>query len=233
MKPAEVVIVEDDPMVAQINGQYLDQTPGLRLAGVFSDGRQAWDHLRRRPADVLVLDVRLPEIDGVELLRRLRAEGCRSQAVMVTAANDPKQVEELLRLGIADYLVKPFTKARFQEAMEKCLLRLRMLDSDDGLNQQAIDQLFTGVATERRAAILTEDAPKGLQPATMELLRQAFEEAAGDRLSCADLASKIGLSRVTVRRYLNHLVERQDVTSEVDYDTGGRPSLKYRLKRKK
>ena len=230
MTPLEVIIVEDDPMVAQINASYLAKVPGLRLAGVFRDGRSALAHLRSSHVDLAVLDVYMPELDGLELLRVMRREGSQAEVVMVTAANDAKQVDELLRLGIVDYLIKPFTESRFIEAMRRCLARRLALGSEDHLNQQAIDSLLGGPGPAQAFPVDLSSLPKGLQAATIELVLNTFHEDEKDFLDCEILAARAGLSKVTVRRYLNHLAESGAVESQVDYDTGGRPSFKYRLR---
>lgn len=107
----QAVIVEDDPMIASIDQNFLERDPRFRLAASFRSGQDALPWLLRHPADLLILDVYMPRMTGLELLRELRSFGITSDAVMVTAANDSKTVDALLKLGVADYLVKPFTAA--------------------------------------------------------------------------------------------------------------------------
>jgi response regulator of citrate/malate metabolism len=231
----KVIIVEDDPMVAQINNRYLEKVPGMALAGVFANGKLAIEYLEKNKVDLAVLDVYMPELNGLELLRLMRRQGLQTEVIMVTAANDSKQVDEFLKLGVVDYLVKPFSEDRFIEALKKCRERIRMAGSGDELTQQAIDSLLgtrggkeaSGPGKFRKEQI---DTPKGLQPSTLELILSALEDGQGGYRGCEELASNVGLSKVTVRRYLNHLAERGQVESSVDYDTGGRPSVKYKLK---
>jgi response regulator of citrate/malate metabolism len=238
LRAFEVIIVEDDPMVAQINQRYLSQVPRLALAGVCHDGLAALELLRRKPVDLVVLDLYMPEMDGLELLRAMRREGFQAEAIMVTAASDAKQIDELLRLGVVDYLVKPFTESRFIEALEKWLARRRALDSANQLSQQAIDSLLGWPSPPAQpappppaSAQGQPELPKGLQAATLSLILKALPAPGAAFMSCESLASKSGLSKVTVRRYLNHLAERGAVESVVAYDTGGRPSVKFRLGR--
>ncbi|MDR1656181.1 MAG: response regulator [Deltaproteobacteria bacterium] len=229
--PLKAIIVEDDPMVAQINGRYLSQMPELTLAGVFPNGQTALDYLKANPVDLVILDVYMPELNGVELFRIMRRLGLTAEVIMVTAANDARHVDELLRLGVVDYLVKPFTEARFIDALEKCVARRRSLATSTALSQQAIDRLMGQTPPPSlKVKCVPQNLPKGLQAATMALILKSLPSSSSDYLSCEELASAIGLSKVTVRRYLNHLIGETTVDSLVDYDTGGRPSVKYRLR---
>ncbi|MDR2368575.1 MAG: response regulator [Deltaproteobacteria bacterium] len=235
MDSLTVIIVEDDPMVAQINKRYLQKVGGLTLAGIFPNGKLAMEYLKGNPVDLAVLDFYMPELNGLELLRMMRREGLRTEVIMVTAANDAKQVDEFLKLGVVDYLVKPFSEDRFIEALEKCQARVRVTGSGDELTQQAIDNLMGSRARpakdpEPPERFQPQETPKGLNPSTLELILNAMADGQGGFRGCEELANKVGLSRVTVRRYLIHMAEQGQVESVVDYDTGGRPSVKYKLK---
>jgi response regulator of citrate/malate metabolism len=228
----KVIIVEDDPMVAQINKRYLQKVSGLRLDGVFPNGKLAIAYLESNPVDLVVLDVYMPELDGLELLRRMRRQNLQTEVIMVTAANDSKQVDELLKLGVVDYLVKPFTEERFIEAMEKCRARIKMVSSGNELTQQAIDSMM-GARSEKESETpdyLSLESTKSLNRKTMRLIMGALADIVGGYRTCEELATHVGLSRVTVRRYLNHLAEHDQLESFVKYDTGGRPSIKFKLK---
>jgi response regulator of citrate/malate metabolism len=231
----KVIIVEDDPMVAHINQRYLEKMPGMELAGTFHNGRLALESLESNPVDIVLLDVYLPELDGIELLRRMRRLGLQTEVIMVTSAREPRQVDELLKLGVVDYLVKPFTEERFLEALEKCQARVRMAGSESGLSQLAIDRMMGAKPVQEfptREQIRKEalDMPKGLQQSTMELIIAALADSREHPQRTEELAAKVGLSKVTVRRYLNHLAERGLIDSTVCYDTGGRPGLRHKLK---
>ena len=114
-----VLIVEDDPMVAMINEQYIKRNKNFKVIGKCKDGKSALDFLCQNQVDLLVLDVYMPHTNGFELLREIRSRQMTVEAIMVTAANGRESLEEALHLGIVDYLVKPFTFDRFQMALEK------------------------------------------------------------------------------------------------------------------
>ena len=116
------IIIEDDPMVAQINCQY------LQPRGVFSNRRhfQQWSGRtgiseRKTEADLAIVDIYMPGMNGIELLRWIRGNHRNLSVIMVTAATEIQTVAEALQLGIVDYLIKPFSFARFQEAVQKYL----------------------------------------------------------------------------------------------------------------
>ena len=113
-----VVIVEDDPMVSLLNRTFVERDARFQVVQSFQDGRAALAWLEQNPADLAVLDVYMPLFTGLELLHALRGQGVGIDAIMVTAANDAPTVDTLLKLGVVDYLVKPFTYERFQQALD-------------------------------------------------------------------------------------------------------------------
>ena len=115
----KVLIVEDDPMVAMINEQYISKNKQFSVVGKCKDGKSALEFLEKQEADLVVLDVFMPQMDGFETLRQIRKKQISVDVIMVTAANDRESLEEALHLGIIDYLVKPFTFERFRIALEK------------------------------------------------------------------------------------------------------------------
>ncbi|MCD8351873.1 MAG: response regulator [Planctomycetaceae bacterium] len=222
----KVLIVEDDPMVAQINKQYLEPIRGIEVVGLVENGRDALEFVRVNPVDLIILDVYMPHTTGLELLTEMRRSGLEIDVIMVTAANEARHIDESLRLGVVDYLVKPFTEVRFKEAIKKWALKKQILHSTDVLSQELIDRMV-GSANETPEITVH----KGMQQATLNTIMDALKEQPASHFTCDELASTVGLSKVTIRRYLNHLVEGRMAESMIDYDTGGRPSVRYKLKK--
>lgn len=218
----QTVIVEDDPMVAMLNRTYIERDGRFQVSGDFRDGRSALEWITVHPTDLAVLDVYMPEFTGLELLRQLRSREVQVDAVMVTAATDTKVVDQFLKLGVVDYLVKPFTLQRFQQALEKFCQFRQAMSSQGNVSQADLDKLLA--VPEGESAI-----PKGLQERTMERIRQCLLGASARGLTSEEVAGRTGLSAVTARRYLNHMLEMGEVSSRVNYDTGGRPSMMYHL----
>ncbi len=216
-----VLIVEDDPMVAMINEQYVKGNSSFCVAGKCTNGKDALEFLQKHKVDLVILDVYMPYMNGVELLQKIRAENIQTEAIMVTAANDNLTLEQTMHLGVTDYLVKPFAYERFQVALEKFCTKISALKNNSVLSQQNIDNIISASKTEQK------EYPKGIQEKTLSLILQNLENADtwldGDRL-----AKSAGLSAVTVRRYMNYMVKEGLVTEDINYGTGGRPCMLYK-----
>ena len=117
--PYSVLIVEDDPMVAMINEQYVRKNRRFKVCASCRNGQEALDFLEEQRVDLIIMDVYMPILDGVETLKQLRQRRCGAEVVMVTAANDAATLENTMHLGVLDYLIKPFAYERFQVALEK------------------------------------------------------------------------------------------------------------------
>lgn len=220
----KVLIVEDDPMVAMINERYISRNKQFHVAGTCKDGRSALEFLENNKVDLIVLDVFMPYIDGFETLRQIRKKQISVDVIMVTAANDRESLEEALHLGIIDYLVKPFTFDRFQMALEKFIAQTGALKQLEKLNQKNIDFIIDNSRKK------SEDIhPKGIQEKTLHLIVEHLKENKAAWMTGDDIAEKIGLTGVTVRRYMNYLTESGMVISEMNYETGGRPCMIYRI----
>lgn len=220
----KILIVEDDPMVAMINEQYIKKNKNFELVGKCSNGAAALEFLEHNEVDLLVLDVYMPQMDGFETLRRVRNKQITVDAIMVTAANDRSSLEEALHLGVVDYLVKPFTFDRFQMALEKYVSQNSALKNVETLNQKNIDHIIDNARKK------TEDLhPKGIQEKTTELILEYLKDNSGSSFTGDEIAEKVGLTGVTVRRYMNYLAESGRVMGEINYETGGRPCMKYKI----
>lgn len=208
-------------MVSMLDKAFTEKDPRFQVVRQFTNGRDALAWLKREPADLVILDVYMPVFTGLDLLRALRAQGSTLDVVMVTAAHERETLDALMKLGVTDYLVKPFTAERFQQALEGFVQRREAMDHLEQVSQSDIDKLlFSSPASEA--------APKGLQEKTLALLRQALGQAGGE-LTCEEVGAKAGVSAVTARRYLNYMVQKGQALDRMNYDTGGRPCMVYRL----
>ena len=220
----KVLIVEDDPMVAMINEQYIKRNKNFEIVGKCNNGLIALDFLENNTVDLLILDVFMPKMDGFETLRQIRNKQITVDAIMVTAANERESLEEALHLGIVDYLVKPFTFDRFQMALEKYIAQNNALKDIETLNQKSIDHIIDNARKK------SEDLyPKGIQEKTIELIMEYLKANKNSWFTGDEIAEKIKLTGVTVRRYMNYLAESGRVVGEMNYETGGRPCMRYKV----
>lgn len=222
----EIIIVEDDPMVAAINSQYLEAIPQFHLAGSFRNGADAFAYAKEYPVDMAIVDYYMPVLSGDAFIRKCHEAHLKFDFIMITAANGSSEIQDMLRLGAIDYLIKPFTRQRFLQAVHKFLERREAMQTERRLEQNEIDRLmqFRPPRTGSQESLLD----KGLQRRTLERIQEYLGQNTDRYLSCEEVSRAVSLSRITVRRYMNYLLETQKIISQIDYTTGGRPCIKYR-----
>ena len=138
----KVIIVDHDPMVSFINHEYIERDPRFKVAGEFQNGLDALAFLKSNPADLMVLDLCLPEYSGIALIRDILSNDIEIQLIVVTASKDKELLAAALRLGVIDYLVKPFSYKRLQKALGKYLDFKHMLDGMLSVEQDTINYLM-------------------------------------------------------------------------------------------
>ncbi len=220
----KVLIVEDDPMVAMINQHYVENNRDFSVIATARNGEEALAFLGSNNVDLIVLDVFMPAMDGVETLKQIRNLKIPSEVIMVTAANDSATLDETMHLGVLDYLIKPFTLERFSVSLEKFVVKVTTLKQNAILDQKSIDSIITNSHSPK-----ISEYPKGIQKKTLDTIVQYFTQNCG--WQSADMVSeKLGFSVVTVRHYLSYLVQTNLILEQVNYETGGRPSILYKTK---
>ena len=137
----DVLVVDDDFMVARIHAGFVDRTPGFRTVGQAHSGGEALDLAAGLAPDLILLDVHLPDLSGLEVLAALRSRGNVAGVVMVTAERDVEVVRAALHGGAMQYLVKPFTAEELGRRLERVRQALATLDTDV-VDQAAIDRAF-------------------------------------------------------------------------------------------
>lgn len=220
-----VIIIEDDPMVAAINKQYVEIDPLYRVLKVFKSGTEALEYLKEHDVHLIILDFYTPLMNGTQFLDHLHGMGKAPSVIMVTSANDGEIVTQLLSRGIVDYLVKPFEYSRFKMALDKFNQTQKLLETaKNSMNQAEIDRLLTTSELPFSSSPLA----KGLNEATLKLIREFLKENTNSMYTSEQVAEQVHLSRITIRRYMNYMVDTCEIISMIDYQTGGRPSIKYR-----
>lgn len=214
--PVRVLIVEDDPMIAELHRRFIQSVNGFVVVGEARDGKAATEQVAALRPQLVILDLYMPELDGLSVLKQMRLKDHACDVIMVTAAHETKAVAEAMRLGVVDYIVKPFRFERLKQALEEYLERRKRLGTTDAMNQETIDQLWK--KHER-----SQQIPKGLNHHTLDLVTGFLRDHPGEQFSADDLATRVGISRATARRYLEYLLERRMITQSVTYGGVGRP----------
>lgn len=221
MSNITVFIVEDDPMVLDINSGFLERMDGFTLVGVSMNGKDALEQIKIVKPQLILLDMFLPDMSGIEILTKLRLERIPSDVIMITAARDTLTIQEVMRFGAVDYMVKPFRFERFQKSLDNYYKTTRKIKSLEHLKQEDIDDWLGSTS-------IGIDLPKGLNKFTMEQIVLALVEETFP-ITAEQLAQTVGMARVTVRKYLDFLALKEKVRIEMQYGHVGRPTKFYSL----
>ncbi|MDS9471571.1 response regulator [Sporosarcina pasteurii] len=222
-----VLIIEDDPMVAKFNAIYLESIPGFSLAGIAENAEEGWAFCQSVKVDLILLDVYMGDKTGLELLQDLRREDISVDVMIITAANDKQSVQTALHYGAVDYLIKPFSFERFQEALTNYAQQRSKMKDIANVSQEEVDSFFLKSGKEPFARPL--ELPKGLTTRTLSVIVNQILKREPTSFSAADLAMETGISRVSVRKYINHLAEMNLLQVEVIYQETGRPLHRFYL----
>ncbi|GGH67847.1 response regulator [Compostibacillus humi] len=213
------VIVEDDPMVLEVNKAFLKKSSFYTCIGSAGTGKDALELITETKPDLVLLDIYLPDMSGIDVLREIRKRDIPADVIMITAARDVKTVQQIFRFGAVDYLVKPFRYERFKQALDTYYTMWKKLNHLDAVSQADIDEWNEKKEQE-------ETLPKGLSEVTLKQVLMALHDEEKPK-TAEQLASKLGMARVTVRRYLDYLVKTNQIQMQVEYGRVGRPSNYY------
>lgn len=208
-----VLIIEDDPMVAMIHKEYFKKKELTNNLNHVTSLETTKDYLKKNNVDLIVLDNYLTDGQGVEFLPELKGY----PIIMITAANDVQTVEAALSNGVVDYLVKPFTYERFSQAIDKVQDYVNLL-SKEKINQDLIDDYLNSGRVEEEE----DSLPKGLSRITLKKVIEAIQQQ-NTGFTTQQIADILDISRITIRKYLNHLVNIKVLSEDAEYYTSGRP----------
>jgi len=216
------LIVEDDFHVATIHAAYVRRVRGFAVAGHASSLGGARTEMGRAGPDLVLLDLYLPDGNGLELVREVVGKpGKRPDFLVISAARDMASVRSAMQLGTVHYLVKPFTFAQLEErliAYRDLHTRFGRIDEAEQHEVDALYGLLRGPAP----------LPKGQSGPTMARIRELLE-AAPSEISATEIAEQVGISRSTAQRYLAELARQGKVELRLHYGATGRPEHRYRI----
>ncbi|MCA1010473.1 response regulator [Halobacillus halophilus] len=220
----EVLLIEDDPMVQEVNRQFIERVSPFQVVDVASDGKEGVRLAKELSPHLIILDIFMPEQDGVEALKEIRKHAFDVDVIVITAANDKDTIRSMFRHGAVDYLIKPFKFERLQQALTNYRDFRSEMSGTGGLQQQQIDELVGSKIDQD-----VKELPKGLNQQTLEQII-TFLSRNSDALSAEQVADGVGMARVTARRYLEYLQRIGDVEIDIQYGGVGRPVNRYQMK---
>ena len=220
--PIRVLIVEDEPLTAEAHAAYVARLDGFVVVGSAATGRAMLTAVAALRPDLVLLDLDLPDANGLQLVRALRTAGSAVDVIAVTAANDARGVRNAIALGVVQYLVKPFAFRTFADRLTTYREFRRGFEDHRSFTQADIDERLGAL----RPTVPSEPG-KGIAAETLESVRSALMRAAAG-VSASEVAETTGTSRVTARRYLEHLIGVGQVDKDVRYSGPGRPEYEYR-----
>jgi two-component system CitB family response regulator len=227
--PVRVLVVDDDFAVAAVHRAYIDSMADFTVVAEAHSARQALRAAEELSPDLVLLDIHLPDMSGLEVLQRLRARpgGQNLDVIAITAAREVDTVRAAMAGGVAHYLIKPFTLQVFRERLEgyaaqRRELRRRAARKGTVRDQSEVDRLLSAP----RLAASADDLPKGLPRHTLSIVAEVLRDTEGD-MSAGEAAARCGLSRVSSRRYLEQLTTMGLAEVRPRYGTAGRPENGY------
>ena len=222
-----VLVVDDEPLAAEAHTQYLQRMDGFEHVGTAATAHDAHAQILSArasgaPITLVLLDLTLPDANGLDLARLLRASRVEVDFIAITAVRQIESVQGALAVGAVQYLIKPFGFVAFKEKLEHYARYRDQLASTAGAStQHDVDELLASWRPVSRSSL-----PKGLSGPTLDAV-SADLRTAGQPLSASEVAARLELSRVTARRYLEHLADLGLASRTQRYGTPGRPEVAY------
>lgn len=229
MRALRTLVVDDDFAVADLHERYVEAHRGCVPVGTVHTGQAALDFIDRHTTDLVLLDLHLPDMHGLQLLRALRehAPRSRTEVIVVTAARDLESVRAARHGGALHYIAKPFTIQDLHSRLDQVVEGVRTLRGLSGAGEAMDQRALDTALSAGRPAEAPDVLPKGLSAATLSLIESTLISLAGDG-SASVVAEQAGLSRVSARRYLEHLTRTGRTLATPRYGQAGRPEIRYR-----
>ncbi|HYP46626.1 MAG TPA: response regulator [Propionibacteriaceae bacterium] len=218
-----VLVVDDDFRVARIHSSFVSRTDGFEVVGVAHTGAEVLATVGDLRPDLILLDLYLPDVFGLDLVNRLRVAGVQADVMVISAADEFATVQQAVQLGVTSYLLKPFRLADLQQRLDDYRATRASSRSSTLRDQADVDRLFG-----RGHPSSPEQLPKGMSPETARLVMAAVAAHDGD-CSASECAAEVGLSRVSARRYLEHFTALGLIEVRLRYGSAGRPERRYAL----
>ncbi|MCW8332523.1 response regulator [Vibrio sp. SCSIO 43135] len=218
-----VMIIEDDLAIAELHHRYLTQMGGFEVIGIATSRAEAEMQLEVLKPQLVLLDVYLPDGTGLDILQKVRGSNQGCDVILITAARDVETLQQAMRGGVVDYLLKPVMFPRLEAALKKYQAQQQELDNVADLDQGLVDKMLQASNSQDNSA---KRLPKGIDSVTLDKIRALFCEPVS--LTADEAGESIGASRTTARRYLEYLISSGELEADLNYGTVGRPERSYK-----
>lgn len=202
--PLRVILVDDHALCRSGLSDLLHHRGNVNVVAALGDPNQVGDALRLHKPDLLVLDLRMPQTDGLSLLRRLRAEGVDTPALILTMSDAESDLAAALRLGVRGYLLKDMEPE----------------DVVAGIERAARGELSVAPAMTLKLAQMLQSGTKGtdrkgLLHSLTERERQILDHLARGESNKA-IARLLDISHDTVKLHVRHILSKLNLSSRVE-----------------
>ncbi|GEQ06326.1 response regulator [Staphylococcus gallinarum] len=222
-----VLIVEDDPMVAQLNKQFIEKVEGYDLVDITHNVKDATSVIETQPIDLVLLDVYMPDENGLTLLTYIREHHYKIDAILITAASDADKIQTAMRYGAIDYLIKPFEFERFKQSLLQYKHKHQFFNENQNFDQSTLDSRLFNKSEKKSDGTAT--LPKGLTKGTLQAIIDKVNHSGKQTFSTDEIAEIADVSRVSVRKYLKFLADINVLEESLTYGIG-RPVYQYKFR---
>jgi len=219
-----VLVVEDEPIAARAHKAYVERVAGFEVVAVANSRMEAERALAKGGVDLVLLDLHLPDGDGLDLFRRIRAAGSTVDVMVVSSARDAEVVRSAVAQGAVQYVIKPFAFAALRDRLLAYKEFAEQVGADVDVDQAAVDRALGMLRAPSSGSL-----PKGMTSQTLAIVIGALRELG--EASSSQIADALGVSRITARRYLEHLADTNVAERNLRYGQVGRPETRYGLRR--
>ena len=226
MEDVSVFIVEDDPMVISILKNFTEKIPSFKFIGSGNSELDSLEAIKKLEPTLVLIDIFLPAGNGLNLLKQIRQDNLPVDVILITASRDTATVQETLRFGAVDYIIKPFNFERFQQALVNFINLKRLFEANKDVKQVDLDLYNSPADSTGLNHILS--LPKGVHLLTMkQILNYLYQQH--QALSCKEIAQALSMSRITTWRYLEYLAEKGKIEVSLEHGSRGRPTKHYKV----
>jgi response regulator of citrate/malate metabolism len=219
-----VVIAEDDPNIAEIQSRFIEKIEGFEVVGIGNTIAESEEIIDVFQPDLVLLDVFFPDGNGVDLLWKIRRQYKNIDVIFITAAKEVGTLQDAIRGGAFDYVLKPMTFSRFQSTLRKFYDHRHRFTEITNLDQTEVDQI---IHPAQESVQHNVRMPKSINPLTLEKVEEEVNKLDSAGVNAEDIGLQIGISRTTARRYLEFLVSKGTVRPSLVYGSVGRPERLY------